>query len=762
MIFALSTLPSLFDGQELSAADLNNLAQNTEVLEQIVNGPDRLFLSSWAYAPPMFFLSNTGDISVTGNDGKVITLSGKKFRFSEIDVWEGSFVYREGMHTLRVAFQSYRANYSANGKLFRHVDGKMGSICLFTTLKYTDVPIHEQIKNQTKYGKYNRIWRYNPNIAFGSPVNTFEELTLAANHTNISYASIDLTNLDLTPGEVVSIKFRIAPYNTTSNNPNRDADNATSTYYFSMIYANIDHSVVPNTWQNLESIQSLSDIKTLIKNQQYLVNYFKVYDNPLRVALWDQVLVGSSFHVFKSVPEYNMLNYLYGLIQKWNYLSASRVAQQARYYTQKRFDLKNTIRVSYATSTNTLTRFTMLGILSKKVTSAAWYRYDLDKESKAAVPQWYSTVLNNKAVSFSKMEGKVARQGLLQTMGPSSRSPAVSITTPPNFPDPGYFLFYAGSSAGLENNANYGASFAPEFNGFYFINPSTFNPVSYYNNAATTVLGTSIDFFKRGSDNNALYYADSFNFSLIPQIENTNRFYPLIYQAYSGLSNHSSYYIESSDDYCDFSVDLQESAEGATYSKASYIGTFRLTDVSRINTEYNLDVFERYNSFSSITYSGLLNHLNEINTRLNSVKLLTEQLDIYRYIPVFWTKPKSFLNHHDKYMNAGSTSNDADRFYSKLERATVYYSNTRQADYLIVRGTNIRIGWGGFDKVYRDNPVATWPAALQFEFLKEQSLCGDVLETIVLGFDSLEGLSHGERYYLQGDVRYAAETMGVP
>jgi len=99
MIFALSTLPSLFDGQELSAADLNNLAQNTEVLEQIVNGPDRLFLSSWAYAPPMFFLSNTGDISVTGNDGKVITLSGKKFRFSEIDVWEGFCVQRRYAHT---------------------------------------------------------------------------------------------------------------------------------------------------------------------------------------------------------------------------------------------------------------------------------------------------------------------------------------------------------------------------------------------------------------------------------------------------------------------------------------------------------------------------------------------------------------------------------------------------------------------------------------------------------------------------------------
>lgn len=765
MIFALSTVPSITDGQELSAADVNNLAQNTEVLEQIVNGPERLFLSSWAYAPPLFFLTKTLDTSISG---------GVSVNLPEIDVWEGSFVYREGMHTLRVAFQSYRADFAANANYYAYNTADMGSICLFATLKYTDVPIHEQLKNQTKFAKYNRIWRYNSSIAFGTPVNTVQELTLtsATNESAITYATIDITQLDLTPGEVVSVKFRIAPYNLTENNPNRSATAATSSYYFSMIYANIDHAIVPNTWQELESVTSLSQIKTLAKNQQYLTDYFKLYDNPLRAALWDQVLVGSTFNVYKSTSTFAAVYALYGLLDKWNYLGASRFAQQARYYVQKRFDLKNTIRVSYSVSTNTATRFTMLGILSKNVTSAAWYRYDLQtgKESTEVKQNWIYKLINNNPAVFSYFINTafsdIERQGVLQSMGTNGRAPAVGLTAPPNYPDAGHFLFYKGSSSGLEAVPKYGSKYAPQFNGFYFITPSIFNPVTYYNNAATTALGTNTDFFKRGVNNDALYYADSYNFSLIAQNSDSTRFYPLAYQGYTGLATHNTYYVTKSDEYTDFSIDLQEVSTAGKreepYKKANYIGTFRLTDVAAVNTLYNLDVFTRYDSFASLTYSQLITHLDGINTRLKQVKQMLEQLHIYRYIPLFWTKPKSFLNHHDKYRNSGSSTVDSDRFYPKLEKATVYYSNTRQADYLIVRGTNVRIGWGGFDKVYRDNPTATWPAPLQFEFIKEQSLCGDVLETIVIGFDSLEGLAHGERYYLQGEIRYAAETMGVP
>ena len=764
MIFALANLPAVYDGQELSAATVNNLAQNTEILEQIVNGPDRLFLSNWAYAPPMFLFTNQ-------------TISGLyTFKFSEIDVWEGAFVYREGMHTVRIAFQSFPAHLQESFKPKFNLDAdRAGSaingICLFATFKYTDVPIREQINNQNKYAKYNFMWVYSANYNPTTPPRQIPLMTgLVRSHTGITYAEFDITGMNLTPGEVVPLKLRIAPYAEADGVRARKAEDYTSTYYFSMIYANIAHEVVPNTWSTLPTVTGLNQLATLVQNQQYLVNYFRLFDSPLRAAIWDQVLVGSSFFKFNYRDD-NERSYhaRYGLDSVLTHHIMSRCAQQARYYVQKKFSLKDTVSISYSASTNTSSKFSMQGILSKEATNAGWYRYDEGNDNLSNNPYWGITQQkpNNSNIVSSNQEAqfnnsKIGRQGLLQTMGADSQFPATGITPPAGFPDAGYLLFYKNSSSAQNKLPS------PVFNGFYFINPSTFNPVSYYNNAATSVLGTRTDFFTRGGSNDALYFSDTFNFKLVAQSANASRFYPLIYQGYTGLSAHSTYYIEDSDEYTDFSIDLKENAPVGTigngvktnFNKANYIGTIRITDASVRNGSYSLTTFTRYNAFDTICYSGLINHLQAINQRLNQVKTMIDTLHSYKYIPLFWTKPKSFINHHDKVRDP--KSNDSDRFFSKLERATVYFSNTRQADYLVVRGTNVRIGWGGFDKVYRDNPQGLWPAPLTFEFINEQNLCGDTLETIVIGFDSLEGLAHGERYFLEGSIMYAAETMGVP
>lgn len=760
MIFALSNLPSVYDGQELSTATINNLAQNTEILEQIVNGPDRLFLSSWAYAPPIFLFTNA-TIS-----------SGVSINLSEIDVWEGSFIYREGMHTVRIAFQSFPASLENYDKVqFNPNTNKenIKGVCLFATFKYTDVPIREQIDNQNKYAKYNFMWVYSTDYTPTTPARQIPLMTnLVRSHEGVTYAEFDITQMNLTPGEVVPLKLRIAPYAKADASKPRSVEQNTSIYYFSMIYANIAHEIVPNTWATLSSITNLSQIKTLISNQQYLVNRFKFYDNPLRAALWDQVLVGSSFFTFKvrgiigdSID--SATNAQYGLTSDRSMFVTSRCSQQARYYMQKKFSIKDTISLSYSASTNTNSKFSLQGILSKQVTNASWYRYDAQKNNSASGPVWHVNKINNVLATVNVNQEqwrsqKYARQGLLQTMGPVSELPATGLTVPAGFPDAGYFLFYKGSSAKQSATLT-----SPSFNGFYFINPSPFNPVVYYNNSAASALGTRTDFFTRGPDNNALYFSDTFNFKFKAQSGNSSRFYPLIYQGYTGLQTHSEYFVEDSSDYTDFSIDIKENApayQNKDFIKANYIGTIRITDVSVRNGSYSLTTFTRYNAFDTICYSGLLNHLNSINTRLNQVKVVMDLLDSYKYVPLFWTKPKSFVNHHNKYRDP--KSNDSERFYSKLEKATVYFSNTRQADYLVVRGTNVRIGWGGFDKVYRDNPQAQWPAPLVFEFINEQNICGDTLETIVIGFDSLEGLAHGERYFLEGSIMYAAETMGVP
>ena len=152
--------------------------------------------------------------------------------------------------------------------------------------------------------------------------------------------------------------------------------------------------------------------------------------------------------------------------------------------------------------------------------------------------------------------------------------------------------------------------------------------------------------------------------------------------------------------------------------------------------------------------------LNDINSKLNEVKSALNDVDDYRYVPVFWEKPQSMLKQYEK-IRLGDRNPNALRV-GQLEELTVYLSKLRQADYIVVRGKNINIGWGGFNKLYRDNPVDMFSAPLQFEFASSQTLTGNVLETVIIGFSALNGLSYGERYYLTGDVYYAAETMGVP
>ena len=289
MIFALANMPSVLDGQELAAADINNLSQNTEILEQIVNGPDRLFLSSWAYAPPTFLLT----LDPNAQQDKV------GFTLTEIDVWEGSFVYREGMHTVRVAFQSYPA-WEDWGKI-KYYDAELTSpslgVCLFASFKYTDVSIEQQIKEQTKYAKYNFMWKYYE--AYQPQNNTIPVVSgLVRSHEGVTYAQFDITGMNLTPGEVVPLKFRIAGYDEKYRKSGKLLMKWQSTYYFSMIYANVAHQIVPNTWSNIGSITSLSQIKELVSNQQYLVNYFRLADYPLRASIWDQVLAGNNYFTF--------------------------------------------------------------------------------------------------------------------------------------------------------------------------------------------------------------------------------------------------------------------------------------------------------------------------------------------------------------------------------------------------------------------------------------------------------------------------------
>lgn len=841
MIFALGRVPKFFEGQELSAQDLNNLAQNVEIMEQVIKGPDRLFLSDWKLAPPVFKL-----IEQKTNTGDPATLEGLTFAMSmsEVDVWEGSFLYREGMHTLRLGFNTYAVkerldsfgkspldlkdayavNYGKVGDNSKYVNPSTSLVLL---LKYTDMPVTQVI---SKYPKYAISWVYDSSkkTVYKQPSNTsVNSFTMVENSTALSGSNwnangnssagyhtytLDITKYNFVPGEIVSLKFKIK---TRDNQPVLSLGRR---FYFSMVYANIDHDVSSYTWKTLSSasITTLSHIKDVAENQRVLVDYFQKYDIPLRAAVWDQVMAGTSQFPYYGRFQSTALQGLarWGLVSAEDYLVMDFNTSEARYYLPMRFDLKNTVSMSYNVAVNTRSAFSLQGLLSKSAIAAhrnkkvfyyastknapsflIAYNYKFGENKKDRYP-WvvglgqmnYGDYTNNVSSAGGRFQyaNFLARVGLTNFMGTVSVDAAndvqssilpVGLTTPAGYPDPREFLYMQGSQPSSQNS----------WQGFYFILPGFITgKVPYYNSTGGNAVGLEDKMFLgpravKDEFRDASIYVDNFNFTLKQHTSNTNYYYPAIYEEY-GLNNHATYRYTESDAYTDFTVNLKESSPSYTnaiarygagsgmilesfdtraFNKASYIATFRLAEVTRKTTVEPDPPEGRFGSFNSVAFSGILGYVKRVNDRQNEVYTYINNDPVYKYIPVFWTKPKSSLKHFEDLVQG--TNDTGEKFFYAAEFNTIYFSNLRQADYLVVRGRNITIGWGGFNKIYRENPQSIlFPAPLELEFANSSGLTGSDVETVIIGFDTLTSLTYGERYYIQGDVYYAAETMGIP
>jgi hypothetical protein len=777
----------------------------------------------------------------------------------EVDVWEGSFIYREGMHTLRLGFQTYYIREGTEGKFVLPDDlknivsttGRGGnynySTSLFLVMKYTDVPIKQLVETQ-RYKKFVRSWVYDStkSTTYRQPHNsaidsftflsgdnyTDSKMTWVPStqlHQGYHTFDIDITDMEFVPGEIVQVKFKIATRDF------KDVAYLGRRFYFSMVYANLAHSLMKDSWTTINNNTiTLDSLPSIIKNQNILIDYLRNYDNPLRAGLWDQVTVGSSYFVFHSRWE----NDTYALLQDWglntddDFLYYNRHAQQARYYTQRNWAKKDVISVSYSVDVNSKTAFTLQGILSGSATPAVSYRRPIRLNDKSsAVPMWdvarrragdtdrdgsNPTSVNwwntrpflmmagdsNFAGSLSKtggyqttksIEHLLTRRGYIRFIGtyeytaPGEGTRTYTTEVPPTGLSVKNVAQAIDIGEALFMKKPWVAS-AGSFGGFYFVRPSPIDGgVPYFKANGGDIAGISSDFFKgpiaiSGINTEAAHYSETFNFNLSAQEGNSSRFYPSLYkEVFNGIEDHSTFYItQSNSAYTDFSIDLREASSSFSaarppagqdiaapqnfdtraFNKASYISTIRISEVARKRSDFVVVPFERYTSFQLVTYSGIINHLKEINTRLNEVYTYFSNEDTLKYVPLFWTKPKSWLRHVEKAIFGESEGSET--LWYNMEKNTVFFSNIRQADYLVIRGRNISIGWNGFIRVFRDNPTRQFPTPLDFEFTNSQSLTGSVIETVVIGFDSFSGLHYGQRYYIQGEVYYAAETMGVP
>lgn len=865
MLFGLTAVPPLQAGQELSAQDLNNLMQNASFIEQFAKGPNRLFLAHWRFAPPYFRLLNYN--TQEGNLEDTDTYNDRFFvnqKVNNLEVWEGSFMYRAGMKRLRLAFQTYPLKEPKNNTIegYRYLDGidlaNINSvyygnkntfvdddISLYLVLRYTDVPLKEVITN-AKYRSYVRRWSYSRDAAATQPgsatasykfssangaaftvgsansteywVPNFPQLSSQGYHRY----ELDLRGFDFVPGEIVSVKLRLGK---TGNI--RPWENKGTAFYFSMVYAHVDHELVPSTWQSLNSVSSLSDVVTLAANQRYLVERLRRYDVPLRGALWDQITANASYASAYSQYNDEWRSFLerFGLDTDVEFIKHSVFAEEARYYMQKQFTNKDTLRLAYSVTTNSKSAFNLQTIIPYTASSPSSYKIPRKTvrgsknllSTASNVPEWqqvsdldqdylsgstayrqgtnqfppltaeqsFLTYKDDQSLTSTDISDLRIKRGLVRFYGPYQASYKnvstsffagrglytglgngyVGLTTAPAAPAG----FLVGDGIFLSNHTNAGAE---NFGGFYFLRPSVLDGgVPYYSAESTQPIGLSTGFFLGSQFLSSAYsYSDIFNFAFTPTT--SNKYVPALYASYINfLTNSALGYTNGG--YTNVSVQVKESAPSVkvtstdplvsytqAYNKASYIGLLRLTEASTLKSDYVVSSFPRLTSFSSLAYSGLLTYLNDLNTLQNQAYSSILQDDALKYTPLFWTNPKSVYRQYEKQYMQGGRNNELS--FTSIESDLIYFSQIRQADYLIVRGKNVVIGWNGFDSVYRDNPQGFFPGDLSFEFTDSQSLTGEELKTVVIGFDSLKSLNYGQRYFLQGTIQYAAETMELP
>lgn len=865
MLFGLTAVPPLQTGQELSAQDLNNLMQNASFIEQIAKGPNKLFLAHWRFAPPYFRLLNYNnsegnlDDSNTYNDRFFISQ-----KVSNLEVWEGSFLYRTGMKRLKLAFQTYPLKEPKTNTIqnYRYLDGidladidstyyggkntfVDEDISLYLILRYTDVPLGQVTTNE-KYRSFVRRWSYarnasathpgtsTPSYKFsssdGAPfvvgsANTAEYWipnTPQLSSQGYHQYELDLSGFNFVPGEIVTVKFRLGKASNIKPWESRG-----TSYYFSMVYAYVEHNLVPFNWQTLNSISSLADVITLAANQRYLVERLRKYDVPLRAALWDQITANASYASAYSQYNDEWRSFLerFGLDTDVEFIKSSVFAEEARYYFQKQFTAKDTLRLVYNVATNPGSAFNLQTIIPYNASSPSSYkiprktlRGKQDLLSTASnIPEWQqvadfnqdylsgSTVYNNSANQYPPLTAEQSfltyrddlslistditdlrvKRGLVRFYGAyqaTYKKVSTAFFAGQNlYTGLGYGYaplttaslapagFLVGDAVFLSSHANAGAE---NFGGFYFLRPSVLDGgVPYYSAESSQPLGLSTGFFLGSRFLSSAYsYSDIFNFTFVPTT--SNKYIPALYANYiNGLSTSALGYTNGG--YTNVSVQVKESALTVkvnspdplvsytqAYNKASYIGLLRLTEMAMFKSDYVVSSFPKLASFTPLAYSGLLNYLNQVNTLQNEAYAAILQDDVLKHTPLFWTTPKSVYRQYEKLYLQGGRNNDLS--FTSIESDLLYFSQTRQADYLIVRGKNVTIGWNGFDSIYRDNPQGFFPGDLSFEFVDSQSIIGEDYKTVVIGFDSLKSLNYGQRYYLQGTVQYAAETMELP
>jgi hypothetical protein len=240
LLIDFQPVPEFSEGQLLSANDLNTFNQNNVMITKLRASPQPLFMDSHAYAP------------------KALPLY---WRDPEFVIWEGSFIYREGMKYAYLGFQVKLDGVNTNLN-YEYQMGQFGTdaasvnvgiITKFTEFSYRNLyntaatnanyapfiasaPLHEakvyNLKPKTVGGVTTYTYRFA--IKDGSANNVAATDGYLTKNARVSEIRIDLENLNLVDGELVPIRI----YLLVNENPNKAN---ISSSQFDPVYANFNN-----------------------------------------------------------------------------------------------------------------------------------------------------------------------------------------------------------------------------------------------------------------------------------------------------------------------------------------------------------------------------------------------------------------------------------------------------------------------------------------------------------------------------------------
>jgi hypothetical protein len=804
LLLDFQPVPEFSEGQLIAADDLNTFNQNNVLITKLRAAPQPLFMDSHAYAP------------------KALPLY---WRDPDFIIWEGSFIYREGIKNAYLGFHVKMDGVDTNDTFdfgMSYFGNSTASVNIGIMVKYTEFSYKNLYKAaQTTplvYDKYiasaplyvsdtySKKSTYTFTIRDGSGNNKALTGNNLVKNGRVSQINIDLSQLNLTDGELVPIRLLLLvnedptkadresanfdPVYSNFNNyfilrktlPMAASTVAVNHIFYSHLYAYTDGDLsytddwdsVKNVTVTGEDVLSVDNLNKLTGKQRYIVDRLKNRPMPLTGSILYLSAFGGTSSVkypqYDVVPgewEYSKEEYAHAISNSMDEFAvgsdnltktvyaAGRINPQsnlATYAWNPAFEFYNQPVVSFKYFGNTESRQVMIidfteAPVSQTSTRSNW----LPKGSNSA----------RSGHLFGYFDG-----GGIATHTGYYGSVFTDHTTAGSVRTAGSDKVYKNHMFQVRIPSPNTRVYSPEL-GRLSTDKDWFFPKGFWEDQVSILFEEkSADFwglYKQNTTNTTPqigFYGDTEKSALTGNFTSK---YPMVnefdkqYQKITGYndSNWGWKMINNNRGYSQIYVNLYDHHSANYRTKANYISYCFFIGIDDYNpADAAISIPATIPGGSTKTYAQLKSYIASINTWLNEsyANLFVGNPHFSNY-NMFWGAPKSTLNMRNIYKDY------TDKFF--------FFTRQRTGNILIVRGKNVTLYYGEIKELKRaGSPYGSLHKVddVDVEFEKAESIIsGDNEQTRIFHLSSIADLAYGQRYYIKGDtITYAAEFFEEP